>query len=262
LSETQTWRNQDERRYELKRDVAEDVLVKLGAHLPVMRYDDTPPTTLVATLYFDTDDGFYLRQAAESGNGNSIKVRAREYLPVTNDPSRTVLGHSEFCYLERKQRIGTVRQKYRIKILKRDLGPIIDRVTSLPEECDLLASEVGNHELHPVLISMYERRVWGHNDDLRVTFDERIRYYRPDGHPYEKFDAMAPTYLGYPPAIGPKRILEVKHTVAQPLPEWLASLVGQLPEATGFSKFLDGMDQLENGTRVRPSLTRPVYKLP
>ncbi len=262
LSETQTWRNQDERRYNLERGVAEKVLEQLGRHLPVMVYKDAPPTTLVATLYFDTPDRYYLERARNGEGQSSIKVRAREYLPITNDQERTVLGHSEFCYLERKERLGTIREKYRIKIAKTQLAPIIGRNVDLPIECDLLRNEVRKRKLQPALISMYERRVWGQDDDLRVTLDERIRYYRPDSQPFQSASALSPAQLGHPAAIGPKRILEVKHSAQQPLPEWLATLVGQLPEATGFSKFLDGMAKLENGRRGSTSLTRPVHKLP
>jgi hypothetical protein len=262
LSETQTWRNQDERRYELQRDVAEEVLEQLGKNLPVMVYKDAPPTTLVATLYFDTADGYYLKRAKNGVGQSSIKVRAREYLPITNDQERTVLGHSDFCYLERKERLGTIRQKYRIKIAKGELAPIIAHTRDLPAECDLLRKEVRDRELQPAVISMYERRVWGQDDDLRVTLDERIRYYRPSRQPFQTASALSPAQLGSPGAIGPKRILEVKHSAQQPLPAWLATLVGQLPEATGFSKFLDGMAKLEDGRRGSASLTRPVYKLP
>tara|TARA_R110002096_G_scaffold143328_4_gene299246 strand:+ start:15427 stop:16236 length:810 start_codon:yes stop_codon:yes gene_type:complete len=262
LSETQTWRNQDERRYNLERRVAENVLEQLGKNLPVMVYKDAPPTTLVATLYFDTADGYYLQRARDGAGQSSVKVRAREYLPVTDDQERTVLGHSDFCYLERKERLGTVRQKYRIKIAKEELGPIIAHKVDLPLECDLLRTEVRERDLRPAVISMYERRVWGRDDDLRVTLDERIRYYRPASHPFEAATALSPAQLGPPGALGPKRILEVKHFAQKPLPEWLATLLSQLPEATGFSKFLDGMAKLENGRRSSASLTRPVYKLP
>ncbi|MCP4444257.1 MAG: VTC domain-containing protein [Myxococcales bacterium] len=259
LSETQTWRDQDERRYELSRDVATRVLAKLGEHLPVMVYGDAPQTTLVATMYFDTPDRHYLERAGGSGGVSSVKVRAREYLPITNDQARDVLGHSEFCYLERKERHGTIRQKYRIKISKSELAPIVERILDLPCECEELRDEIREHDLHPVVVSMYERRVWGRSDDLRVTLDERIRYYRPEGRPYQSVSALTPSELGHPHALGPKRILEVKHAAKQALPGWLATLVEELPEATGFSKFLDGMAKLKRGQRRRSSLTQPVY---
>ncbi len=263
MSETQTWRDQDERRYELTRDVAEEVLAKLGEQLPVMTYNDAPPTTLVATVYFDTPDRYYLERAKAANGTSSIKVRAREYMPVTDDDAREVLGFSEFCYLERKERTGTVRQKYRIRIAKSDLSNILEHMMDLPEECDLLRTEVRDHELEPVLISMYERRVWGRSDDLRITFDERIRYYRPQGHPFDQVGGMAPDQMGAPRAVGPKRILEVKHSAAVQLPAWLSELLATLPEASGFSKFLDGMAKIDGGSsRARTSLTRPVFKLP
>ena len=260
MSESQTWRNQDERRYELEREVAERVLKELTANLRVVTYGGAPPTTLVATLYFDTSDKYYLRRAQEGGSVSSIKVRAREYLPISDDDERRVLSHAKHCYLERKERTGTIRNKYRIRISKTELSPILLRKQKLPAGADLLKEEIEQRGLVPVLISMYERRVWG-SEGLRVTFDERIRYYIPPPGVYKHLDALTPADLGPPVATGPKRILEVKHDAGLDQPEWLVTLLSELPEATGFSKFLDGMGQLEASADGGIKLTRPVHKL-
>ena len=110
LSESQTWRNQDERRYELERDSAERVLKELTANLKVVTYGGGPPTTLVATLYFDTADKYYVSRAQKGGTVSSIKVRAREYLPVSDDDERRVLSHAKHCYFGAFERITTVIQ--------------------------------------------------------------------------------------------------------------------------------------------------------
>lgn len=260
MSKTQTWRNQDERRYELSRDVAEMVLPLLTRHLPIVRYGEAPATTLVVTLYFDTVDGYYLQRARAEDGLSSVKIRAREYLPTSDDTERRVLGHSTHCYLERKERTGTIRQKDRLQIDKRDLAAIIDG--SKRTSCQILQDEISSHELVPAVISMYERRVWGSDEGLRVTFDERIRYYRPTQRPYQTLTAMQPSELGEPAAIGPKRILEIKQSADTSSPDWLAEILADLPEASGFSKFLDGMAGLHRRSRFLPSLTVPVYKLP
>ncbi len=261
MSESQTWRNQDERRYELERDVAKRVLEELNAHLPVVSYGDAPATTLVATVYFDTFDQYFLRRALSGDNLSSVKVRAREYLPISDDEERRVLGHAEHCYLERKERTGTIRDKYRIRIEKKELAPIIAHEQQLPDGADLLQSEIHKRNLAPAMISMYERRVWG-SEGLRITLDERIRYYRPPEAMYEKLAAMAPSELGPPGAAGPKRILEVKHAAGEEQPTWLVDLLAELPEATGFSKFIDGMRKLGNTPKQGVKLTRPLHKLP
>ena len=217
-------------------------------------------TTLVVTLYFDTPDGYYL-QRAQAGNGiSSVKIRAREYLPTSDDTERRVLGHSAHCFLERKERTGTIRQKDRLQIDKRELAPIIEG--SQHTSCQILQEEISSHKLVPAVISMYERRVWGSDEGLRVTFDERIRYYRPTGRPYQTLTALQPSELGEPAAIGPKRILEVKQNTDTTLPDWLVATLADLPEASGFSKFLDGMAGLHRKRRFLPSLTRPIHKLP
>lgn len=262
LLESQTWRNQDERRYELERDVAERVLAKLAAHLPVVTYGDAPATTLVATLYFDTPDQYYLERARSAGKLSSIKVRAREYFPVSDDVERRVLEQAQHCYLERKERTGTIRDKTRVRIGKEDLAPIIEHIIDVPGTSAILREEIRNRSLVPAMISMYERRVWGNDEDLRITLDERIRYYRAPDRVYDGLTALQPSELGNPAAAGPKRILEVKHAASTSLPPWLATLLAELPEATGFSKFLDGMQKLEKSQRGHMNLTRPLYKLP
>lgn len=260
LSKTQTWRNQDERRYELSRDVAETVLPLLTRNLPIVRYGDAPATTLVVTLYFDTLDGYYLQRAQAGDGTSSVKIRAREYLPASDDAERRVLGHSTHCYLERKERTGTIRQKDRLQIEKRELAAIIEG--SQQTSCQILQDEISSRKLVPAVISMYERQVWGSDEGLRVTFDERIRYYRPTGRPYQTLAALQPSELGEPAAIGPKRILEIKQASGTTPPEWLVETLAEMPEASGFSKFLDGMAGLHRRRRSLPSLTVPIYKLP
>ena len=246
LSESQTWRNQDEHRYEPTQTDAARVIKTLTSNLPVVTYGDAPPTTLVATLYFDTEEHYYFQRAKSNGKLSSIKVRAREYLPLSDDSERRVLGQSAHCYLERKERTGTVRDKYRIRVEKDQLASLLQHQDDLPEGADLLQDELESRTLTPVMISMYERRVWGTggSEGLRITFDERIRYYRPPAGVYEDVTAMTPSALGPPGAKGPERILEVKHAAGEEQPAWLVTLLSELPEATGFSKFIDGMNKL------------------
>lgn len=259
--QSQAWRNQDERRYELERDVAERVLAELNAQLSVIIYDNQPATTLVATLYFDTPSQYYFERA-KLGKESSIKVRAREYFPISDDEERAILGQAEHCYLERKERRGTIRDKDRIRVHKSELAPIIEHISEISEDSAVLRNEIRNHSLLPAMISMYERRVWGSGDGLRVTLDERIRYHRPPDRVYGGISAMAPSQLGQPYAAGPKRILEVKQDAKTTRPPWLASLLAEVPEAQGFSKFLDGMRKLAQNQKEHLNLTRPLYKLP
>ncbi|MBL4635068.1 MAG: VTC domain-containing protein [Kofleriaceae bacterium] len=266
LSDTEKWRDQRERRFELSRPDAQQVLTVLGANIPVVTYKGGPATTLVVTIYFDTANGHYLKRA-QRGDGSVIKVRAREYFSVSDDDQRKIIDRLSECYLEKKQRIGSIRNKERARISKAELGPIINHTVSLPENCEFLRDEIDEQDLQPALISMYERRVWGRGD-LRVTLDERIRYYNPSDRVYGDTlaacspDPCSPGLLGAPAALGPKRILEVKHSAQIATASWLTDLLSTLPEALGFSKFIDGMAALKQGNRTRSSLTRPVYSIP
>ncbi len=260
MSSIQTWRDQRESRYELSRTEAEQVLAELSKRLPVVTFNGGPATTLIATLYYDTAEKYFLKRALLGKGVSAIKVRAREYFPISDDEQRLILGRSPECFLERKERTGTIRNKDRVRISKRELGPIIEGTKRLPDTCPVLQTEIANHQLRPVLLSMYERRVWG-DEVLRITLDERIRYYRPPagcetGWEFSLDDAEPPT------ALGPKRILEVKHSAQADLPSWLVSLQNGLVEAEGFSKFINGMQGIGASRRSKLSLTRPVYSLP
>lgn len=256
----ETWRNQAERRYELERDVAKDVLAALDSHLPVVTYLSGPATTLVSTIYFDTPDGYYYDRARSKTPVSSIKLRAREYLPVSDDGERRVLSSSDYCYLERKERTGSIRNKQRIRLAKQNLDPVIERLMTVPEEAEVIRQEIHARGLVPILITMYERRVWG-SGDLRITFDERIRYYRAAPKTYSHISSLSPAELGEPDGVGPKRILEVKQEAQAVSPDWLQEALAAVPEAAQFSKFLDGMNRVLSGRRLS-SLTRPIYTLP
>src|SRR5690606_3899085 len=116
------------------------VLAELARRVPAVCYEDAPPTTLVATIYFDSADGYFLGRANSQTGISSVKVRAREYLPISDDDERRVLSHSPDCYLERKERTGTIRQKDRLRIAKSDLASIIDNTMQVP--CQILQDEI------------------------------------------------------------------------------------------------------------------------
>jgi hypothetical protein len=261
----QTWRNQLELRFDVDREAARRVLDELGRRLPQLRYQPSADRTFVVTTYLDTPERHYLRLAEQDDGTHSLKMRVREYL--WHDGSDPALNHDSICYLERKQRAGDIRLKQRVSLAKAEVGAIVRRQQPLvgeSAEAQALRDELSAHALAPVMISAYERRVFGEEDGLRVTFDERIGFYRPIAAFYDETPAFDDGALGQPMGRGPSRILEVKHPSEIATPSWLAELIAGLPAAAGYSKFRDGMHALARSDGRPVNLTRRMepVKLP
>ena len=235
----------------------------LGDNLPRISYVPGSSTTLVVTTYLDTPDREYFRAVSDSRKGSSVKVRVREYLSL-HDADRSVLGMSENCYLERKERTGTIRFKERIELSKDVVSEAIEGQgdhLNATSEIAALRREVMEKRLTPVLLSLYERLVWGSDSQLRVTFDERLRFFHPPGGLYENGQQFDPAALGVPAGLGPPRILEVKQSATDELPAWLETLLGEIPASDDYSKFVNGMGELKRDAASAGSLTRPVIAI-
>jgi len=252
----QTWRNQRERRFHPTRDAARSILSTLTRRLPTVRYQECD-TSFVVTTYLDSHDSHYLKLAEVDDGVRSVKMRLREYMWRNGTPDE--LHYSDSCYLERKQRNGDLRLKERIEVPKRDAVGIVLRDKEVPGNCsesDAIRRELGARRLKPVIVSAYERRVFGDEAELRVTYDERIGFYPPPRGLYELAPALTPEVLGPPLASGPSRIIEVKQPAGSPAPKWLEELLGAIGSAPGYSKFRDGMRAMESADGRPVDLTR------
>lgn len=261
-SRTRTWK-QREQRYLLDRASAEHTLNTLFETLPTVVYVPGSIVTQVVTTYLDTPAGHYLAIADRSEGLRTVKVRVREYLAI--DKSTGAITSTDDCYLERKERVDEMRIKQRVELDKTELAAILDRGGSLngSNAAQAIRGEIASLDLHPVLVSSYRRIVFGDEDNLRVTFDERLAYYTPPRGLYDTHPAFTYDVLGEPIARGPKRILEVKIPEHSEIPEWLAMLVRDVPNANGFSKFRAGMHEVEraDGKPVRLSRSLVAMKV-
>lgn len=257
MATAQTW-HQRERRYQLDRPVAERVLAELESRLPRLIYVPGAIKSLVVTTYLDTADRHYLGICTNSNGRRSLKMRVREYLTLVEEGQP--LQHMERCFLERKERIEDVRLKQRVEISKRQVSAVVSSRTlhNTSTEAHALSSELATLELEPVLVSVYERRAYGNDDGLRVTFDERLAYYQPPADLYDANEALTPATLGPPVARGPSRILEIKYPANNKVPDWLDQQLAAVPTADGFSKFRSGMQALESGDGKPVRLSRPI----
>ena len=257
MSSTRTW-SQRERRYRPDRAGAKLVLSTLARNLPAIVYQPGATINMVVTTYLDTVDRHYLGIADASDGRRSVKVRIREYLASAAVGARFWFHDS--CYLERKERIGEMRLKQRVQIAKNDVSAILTGKLRLHDstEATAIATELDALDLAPALVSAYERRVFGYDPGLRVTYDERLAYHSPPTGLYDDAEALQPSLLGRPPARGPSRILEIKYPAEMALPAWLEEVLVPIARADGFSKFRDGMHALADADGFPVSLTRPI----
>jgi hypothetical protein len=259
LLRAQTWRDQRERRFLIERDLAPRILDTLAAVLPLTRYQPDADGAIVVTTYLDSADRHYLSLAEQGPTGNTVKLRIREYMwqPDTADGTAPV-AYVERCFLERKQRQGDVRLKQRVQIPKTDALAIVRGALAVPgasPEALAIQAEIQARPLTPVMVSAYQRQVFGDDGSLRVTFDQRIGFYRPPANLYRDHPALTPDVLGPAVARGPSRVLEVKQHAGAATPDWLLELLSDLPSAADYSKFRDGMHALADadGTPVELS---------
>jgi len=242
---SETWRDQRERRYLVDPERVPDILAALGYRLPLMSYVPGSSRSFVVTTYLDSSERAYLSMVERSAGHLSLKVRVREYMPLreaNGQPEKLLSGAT--CFLERKERVGQLRVKQRIELPKAEIAAVLRGEMPLAGDrtvVSALRAELDAHDLEPVLVSRYMRRVFGSDRGLRVTVDEDIGFHAPPQRLYEQVAALTPEVLGTPVGRGPDHILELKEPSALDTPAWLVSLLDELEPADRFSKFRDGM---------------------
>ena len=245
MPRSETWRDQRERRYLVDPERVPDILTALGDRLPLMSYVPGSSRSFVVTTYLDSSERAYLSMVERSAGHLSLKVRVREYMPLreaNGRPEKLLSGAT--CFLERKERVGQLRVKQRIELPKAEIAAVLRGEMPLAGDrtvVSALRAELDAHDLEPVLVSRYMRRVFGSDRGLRVTVDEDIGFHAPPQRLYEQVAALTPEVLGTPVGRGPDHILELKEPSALDTPAWLVSLLDELEPADRFSKFRDGM---------------------
>ncbi len=236
-----TWSQQEER-FLPSAEQANLVLEETRRHLPSLRGDATDQCWVVTT-YLDTIDHHYFQTAKPHSSNTSTRMRFREYLRRCAN-TRT-FRYEPTCFLERKQNTEEMRLKHRVEIPKASAHAILCGRLGLGQckEARAITVELENHVLVPTLVCIYQRRTFGKDGGLRVTYDRELAYYKPRSDLYDTMDAITPTTVSLF-AKGPPHILEIKSPAPHELPEWLRALIKPLPPANHFSKFQAGMEQL------------------
>lgn len=243
MSRTESWRDQRERRFFVDPDASSELAEALSTHLELLTYVPDSRRSLVVTTYLDSPDRDYLATIEQTSGHLSLKMRVREYLAVHDDAEER-LAHVPTCFLERKERVGDLRIKQRVQLEKKRVASVIGRQDSLRGNdavINALRDELHRRALEPVLVTCYERRVYGDARRLRVTLDKQLRFYAAPSDLYDRLDAFTPTNLGQPLGGLDQHILEVKEMRGSDTPAWLETLLAKLRPAERFSKFREGM---------------------
>lgn len=217
-------------RVETKYSFAADDVAALTGRIPFDEREDYG----VLTLYFDRPDGSLARGAIDHPF-NCTKVRTREY---PEDSS---------VWFEVKTRRGCWTRKSRLRLSRDDaarlvrgmsaseaesFGPLREGDGEEDAEARLRLRELAEGGLRPVgAVTACRRTFFVRQDQVRITLDQGIAYYRLCGDPFPARGARAPGMLL---RSEPGLILEVKHGGA--LPPWCRRLVSGLRRSR-YSKF-------------------------
>jgi len=253
-----------ETKYELDAKGAGEMRRIVEDNLPRYEFREGRPSTFITTVYFDTDHLDFYEHASRHYDNNK-KIRVKEYYYELEDGSEETFP---YCFVEiKKRREGRVGKR-RLLVPKKLLGRIL-KGEDVWEE--LVRAEPGiefngadstfrqlRHYLDEIsersLIN-YRRSVYQENreteDELRITFDDRLNVFEPVEGMYESVDALTFHTLGEPIKSVNKVIMEIK--TQSSYPEWLGrALKDFLPKK--MSKFTTSINLL--GRELLPGESR------
>ena len=206
----------------------------------------------VLTLYFDRADGSLARRANDDPL-HCTKVRTRQY------PGDVAV------WFEVKSRWGSWTRKSRLHLSRDEAARLVRGLSPAEVEAfrPLRNAEDGEAEarqhlrelaeghLRPVGSVYADRRTFlARHDQVRITLDQQIAYYRLGEDPYSMDVAMAPGLLL---RSEPDLVLEVKH--GGTLPPWCRDLVSGLRRSK-YSKFRNLVKSLAQARRSSERVDR------
>lgn len=193
-----------ERKFTIPREHARRFAATLDSRLGRHRFTGEGANRLpgahhfTTTIYFDTPDRSIYRAA--HGTDIHTKIRAREYYDVhpsltqvATDP-RGLVRYKPELWLETKERRGSTTAKKRIAMKKADVPGHV-------AEMGLAASCLVN----------YRRLAWQSGaDDLRITLDVGLAFFRPPADLWTRTEALVREALGAPAGEEMRAVVEVK----------------------------------------------------
>ena len=255
-----------ERKYVVGVGAATFLREEVERRLPVFCFVADEPSTYITTVYFDTE-ALDLYNRAERHYDENLKLRVKEYLYPVRDADGTDSGRAfratADCYIEMKRHVQGYVLKKRLRLPKAKLGPLLageDVWTDVVGDASVAAAEKLQSiyaELRECLrcfsvrassIVNYRRRVYQNSeDDVRITFDDRIAVFPAVDGLYESVPALERSTLGIPTYRGQNVILEIKSPGAYP--DWLSSALRN-HSSKQLSKFTTSIRALKDPSSV------------
>jgi len=219
-----------ERKFTIPRDRARRFAADLDARLGRHRFTGEGANRLpgahhfTTTIYFDTPERSIYHAAR--GSDRNTKIRAREYydvhpslVQVATHP-RAIVRYRPELWLEIKERRGAVTAKKRVAMAKPDVPAYVAK--------DGLAASC---------LVNYRRLAWqSEADDLRVTLDVGLAFFRPPADLWTRTEALVREALGAPVHEEARAIVEVK--ALGEIADHVLALLGTVgAEELAYSKF-------------------------
>lgn len=152
------------KRYELKYVLTKKQYLNIIEEINKKLIPDKYGKSTIQSLYYDRDDNLLIRRSIEKPEYKE-KIRLRSYGLVSNN---------DFVYLELKKKCQGVVFKRRIEIkLKDAINNKLDD-SQISKEIKYFISFY--KPLKPRMLLLYDRTAYFGDDELRITFDENIRY--------------------------------------------------------------------------------------
>ncbi len=225
-----------EKKYVITRAQKAKLLALIGSRLTPDSYGEST----VCNLYFDTPDYRLIRASLERGVFKE-KLRIRAY----NFPDR-----DSNAFVEIKRKCEGVVYKRRASM---SYGDALDYLcgsghpstdSQILREIDYFRSFYG--EIQPSVALFYDRMAyyWKENEDLRLTFDDNVRY-RCDDFDLSCGDRGAETVSGE------RIILEIK--LVDTFPLWLSEALDSLGiYPASFSKYGTAFQDMQRKKKLPP----------
>lgn len=205
------------KRYELKYVLTKKQYLNIISEIRKKLVPDKYGKSTIQSLYFDRDDHLLIRRSIEKPVYKE-KIRLRSYGLVTSD---------DLVYLELKKKCEGVVFKRRIGIKLKDAS--INKLDDSQISREIKYFMNYYKPLKPKMLLLYDRTAYFGEDELRITFDENIRY-RTNRLTLD--DGLDGKSLNQNDMI----LMEIKMSKAMPI--WLATLLDKEKiYKTSFSKY-------------------------
>lgn len=212
-----------EKKYLLDREQYRALTRRLAPHLIPDRY----PVSTIGSLYYDTPNHALIRASLEKPVYKE-KLRLRSYGIPSSDTVVFLEIKKKYRGVVYKRRVGLTHAQAQ-RWMEGNSAPVPGDNPQIAHEIEWFRQFYPG--LRPAMLLSYERTAWQGRDssDLRVTFDENIRW-------REEQTALDRGFWGHSLLPAGSVLMELKIPGAMPV--WLAEILGELRiYSTSYSKY-------------------------